>query len=54
MNSYFYTKVLNDGEEDVILHEGPIKIVASCSENTAQIALTLLNVEEDMVVFGFR
>ena len=36
----------------MIFHEGPIKIVASCSENTAQIVLTLLNTEKDMLVFG--
>ena len=64
-NSYFYTKVLNDREEDVIFHEGPIKIVASCfnddihdegnqnrTEQVARIVVTLLNTEEDMLVFG--
>ena len=47
VNSYFYTKLLNHGQVDVIFDKGPINIVARCSQEDGvefiQMELTLHN-----------
>ena len=51
-DTYYYTKVLIDGQEDVILDEGPISITSHCTGNIVHMKLKLHNTAEDMLVFG--
>eukprot|EP00956_Cyclotella_meneghiniana_P000874 scaffold1007_cov23-Cyclotella_meneghiniana.AAC.2 len=51
-DTYYYNKVLKNGQEDIIFDKGPIKITSQCSGNETYMKLKLNNSAEDMLVFG--
>jgi len=51
-DTYYYNKVLKNGQEDVIFDKGPVKITSYCSRDKTYMKLKLNNTVEDMLVFG--